>query len=330
MKKIFFGSILITSLFLSFSSCVFAQERLPLVVYPAKQDIRIKAGTVTHAQIQFRNNSDTPVFGNVKVVDFVINDKDGTPQLIENNEAFTKYGAAAWIQSEYSEITIPPNDFISINLTINPPKSITTCGNYAMVYFAPNLNLNKSKNDAGGSAITAKIGGLLNLESNNNQCVENASITHVEYNNFQEYGPITVNYDIANAGNTHITPSGSIQLLNFLGEVVDQKNIKDDRVFPETIRTYRNELGHKWMVGRYKIALNSTYGKNKTLNSVIYLWVFPWRFAIVIMIALIILFLLLREMYKKLMAKENFLEKQLEQEKHEIELLKEKLNNKRE
>jgi hypothetical protein len=311
------------------SSIVFAQQSLPLVVYPAKQDIIVKAGELTNAQIQFRNKSDKPVFGNVKVVDFIINDKNGTPELVEKSPV-PKYGAANWITSSYDVITIPPNDFVSINLQIKVPANVTTCGKYALVYFEPNLNASGIKSTDGGSAIAAKIGGIINLETSQANCIESATISNTEYNQFQEYGPIKVSYDIANAGNIHINPSGFIQLVNFFGEVVDQKNIKEDRIFPETIRVFNTELGTKWMAGKYKVDLKTGYGNGKLLTSTINIWVFPWRLAIVILIALIIIFFIGRELFKKFIIKEEKLEEELEKNKEEIEILKEKLRNQRE
>lgn len=333
MKKTFINLILLSALVLTpnslFLTPTFAQQSLPLAVYPAKQDIIIKAGVPASAQIQFRNQSDKPVFGNVRVVDFIINDKNGTPELVEKSPV-PKYGAANWITSSYDVVTIPPNDFVSINLQIKVPANVTTCGKYALVYFEPNLNASGINNNPGGSAIAAKIGGIINLETSQANCVESATITNVEYNQFQEYGPVKVNYDIANAGNIHINPSGFIQLVNFLGEVVDQKSIKEDRIFPETIRVFNVELGTKWMAGKYKVNLKTGYGNGKLLTSTINIWVFPWRLAIVIIIALIIIFFIGRELFKKLIVKEEKLEEELDKNKQEIEILKEKLRNKRE
>lgn len=319
-----------SSIFIFFcTQKTFAQSSLPLAVYPAKQDVKVKNGEFVRAQIQFRNQSEKPVFGNVKVADFIVNDKDGTPQLIEKSPS-PKYGAANWITLPYNKITIPPNDFVSVDMSINVPTDVTTCGNYALVYFEPNLNPNGAKNDIGGSAISTKIGGIVNLENSNNNCIENASITNIEYNNFQEYGPIKINYDIANAGNIHIFPSGMIQLVDLFGNTVEQTKIKEDRIFPETIRTYESEVGSKWLIGKYKIAFKANYGSGKLLNSNISIWVFPWRMAIVIIFAIIIIYLLLREFYKKIIERESKLEAKIEAERKEIDILKEKLKNRRE
>jgi hypothetical protein len=329
MKKTILSLFSIFILFFFCAQKIFAQQSLPLAVYPAKQDVKVQNGEFVRAQIQFRNQSEKPVYGTIKVADFIINDKDGTPQLIEKSPA-PKYGAANWITLPYSEITIPPNDFVSIDMSINVPLDVTTCGNYALVYFEPNLNASGVKSNAGGSAISTKIGGIINLENSNNNCIESASISDISYNNFQEYGPIKVSYDVANAGNIHLLPSGLIQLADFFGNTVEQKKIKEDRIFPETIRTYDSELGSKWLFGKYKIALRANYGSGKALNSSIFVWIFPWRLTIVVILALIIIFFLLKEIYKKVIERENKLEARVEEEKKEIDILKEKLKNRRE
>ena len=55
-----------------------------ITVYPAIIDLESQAGETTRFLLQFRNNSQTPVAGSIKIADFTVKDKDGTPVLLEN------------------------------------------------------------------------------------------------------------------------------------------------------------------------------------------------------------------------------------------------------
>ena len=80
------------------------------------------------------------------------------------------------------------------------------------------------------------------------------------------------------------------------------------------------------MFGQYTLVLNATYGEhNKLLAASRTVFVFPWKATIVVVLAIIILFLLVKNMYEKTLAKEAHLEEELKKEKEEIEELKREL-----
>jgi len=83
------------------------------------------------------------------------------------------------------------------------------------------------------------------------------------------------------------------------------------------------------MFGRYKLAIEVASGANKPkVTTVGYVWALPWRFTLVVVLALIILILLGRNLYQKTVVKEAKLEEMVEEEKEEIERLKEELRKK--
>lgn len=326
MKKKLILLLLLSVLFFPFK--INAQEKLPLTVFPAIQDIKVTPNQSTRFQIQFKNGSNNIVTGNIKAVDYYISDDQGTPNLLDNTEYKNKYGASGWIKPAYNQISIPPNDFVTVDFFVTTPGKLESCGNYAAVYFEPNLNVNNKNNS--GSSISAKIVGLVNFETTKDiDCKEELTITNLSTSGFQEYGPIDVSFNIANNGNIHSNPKGYLQLNNFFSETIDQQIIKEQRIFPESQKKYDMKIGSKWMIGKYKIALKGSYGQN-TVTSFTYIWVFPWRIAIIIIIALIIIFYLLNHYYANMVGREKDLEKALEEEKETIERLKEQIRNKRE
>jgi hypothetical protein len=307
------------------ASFVHAQEVLPLTLFPAIQDKMVKAGDKTRMQVQIKNGSSSPLSGNVKVADYVISDKEGTPRLVEGGNIKPKYGAAAWITAQPNQVTIPANDFVTIDLYVNIPAEISNCGHYAIVYFQPITQMAPAKGGRieSSTAVTFKIGGLLNFEVTNKVCREELNISNFQAPKFLEYGPINLQFDLLNNSDIHLTPKATLVLTNNLGKTVSQQTINDKRIFPETIKTYMASIGNKWMLGQYKIDLTAVYGsENKSVNGSVYVIVFPWKIALIVLLAIIIIILL----SKKLITKEARLEEELKKEKEEVEELKKELH----
>jgi len=332
MKKTFLGLIIILNIgIFLLKNEVFAQNKeMSLTVFPAIQEITIKPGEKTRGQVQFRNASNQPVFGQIKVADFVVKDQTGTPILIDPSQNTSKYSAARWFSLNQEYITIPPKDFITIDFNINPPTKISTCSRHSIIYLEQtpeNLIGATKQKPAPVSQITTQFGALINLLVENQTCKENMNIINLTAPSFSEYGPIDVSFSILNLSDFYIVPKGTITILNLFNQVVDQKNIAEQRIFPEVARIYKDKVGEKIMLGRYKLVVKAaSNGKNSvTKESFIYLWVFPWKVAVVIILTLTIIILIVRHFYVASLLKEKTLEEELEKEKEEIEELKKEL-----
>ena len=311
-------------------SGVRAQEVTSIAVYPSIQDINVDFGVKSRAQIQFKNNTGEVIMGNVKVADYIITDKLGTPQIVEDPNQKPKYSASSWIKLSDDFIAIPKNESVTVNLFITPPSDLTSCGYYALVYFQPTAGTVKQISGATrvvNESISSKIGGLVNFSVENRTCKENVIISRFEAPQFLEYGPINVSLDLLNTGDIHLTPKGAVILTNMFHQFIDQKPIKELRIFPEKIKEQQSAIGKKWMFGRYKIDLQVSYGTTnpQTVTQNTYVWIFPWRIALVALLAVIIIILLVGNIFNKMERKEEILEKELSQEKKEIEKLKQQL-----
>lgn len=330
MKKIVLG-IALSIAFVALSSRVlFAQTDAgaPVTVFPAIQEKLIRPNIKTRMQIQFKNSGPQQIFGKVKVADFVINDKEGTPILIEDTTSRPKYSAAAWITPSADQITIPANDFISVDLMINPPANISTCGRYALVYLEVSSNFMPGQTTArdSASAITAKVGGLLNFKIEGQTCKYNLQVSAFTLPGFLEYGPIPVNFDLLNMGDVHTTPSGVVMVADVFNRTITQESIQQKSIFPETAKTYTSNLGSKWMLGRYKVSLLiSREGNGGPILVSKYLWVAPWRVMVFVALALILLAVAAKTFYERTLEKEKVMEKEISREREEIELLKDQM-----
>ncbi len=332
MKDKLFLFFFLSLFFLLASGLIFAQQRLSIIAFPAVQDKQVQPGEKTHLQIQFKNDDTSFITGQVKVADYVVSDKDGTTILVEGNQPRSKYAASSWITLGENNITIPPNDVVTVDIYVSVPQDVPHCGSYAVVYFQPALpgknELQSNLNSATG--ITAKIGGLINFKVNGRECRENIVISKFQAPFLQEFGPVKVNLELLSNSDIDLQPIGVVNLTNLFGRYADSQRLKDQRIFPETVKAYQLTLGHRWMIGRYKLTLNATYGSSgKKLIVSTYIWIIPWRLILIIILTIIIIMLLIKSISGKSRREKLLLESELKAEKEQIQTLKDQLRKKK-
>jgi len=331
-KKIFFFLIpIISSTLLLFysSTLVFAQDRLPLVVAPARQQIAVDPGKKESLIIKFFNESAVPVSGIIKAVDFIVKGSGGKPILLENLgvPATSRYSASTWIKLPYERATIPAGSVLKVQFDINVPKDALPGGRYVAIYFEQtgfDLGVVTTTLQQGESSVSPRIVGLLNIRVNG-PITENASVIKFSAPLFSEFGPVAVNTEIYNYGNYHITPQGQISLFDFLGRKIGEASLEEKNIFPESSRIFETQIGPKLLLGKFKLTLNAAYGETgQALAAVTYIWVFPWKLSLAIILGVAIIVLLAINIWKLIKKKQKKLETVLQEEISEIETLKNK------
>ncbi|GAB4219270.1 MAG: hypothetical protein Fur009_4620 [Candidatus Microgenomates bacterium] len=309
----------------------YAQSTLPLVVMPARQEIEVKPGEKSYVTVSFYNQSDQPISGFFKVADFIVEDSNGSPRLIENlDETNPRFSASSWLKLTYDRATLPANNKVSLQGEIDVPLSARPGGRYVAIFFEHSTSPEKNQNQLyqAGMGTSSRIASLLYIKVAG-PTTEKAIVSRFFTPYFLEYGPIKIQTQILNRGDYHIAPKGIITMKDVFGKIVDQGALKEKNIFPDMVRNYENELGKKWMIGKYHITLSAYYGeKGQVLDGVVDVWVFPWRAALVVALTIIILIILISNLYKNFVKKEIDLETQLKKEQEEIEKLKEQLRKK--
>lgn len=331
--KFLIAILVLYSSYFSFVTTAQAQTSIPLMVMPARQEITVDPGEQKVITLNFYNKSDDPITGFFQAADFIVENNNGTPRLFDNPaDAPSKYAASNWFTLFYDRATLPAHDKVSLQTTINVPLDANPGGRYVAVFFEQGANIPQALggSEEVGVGTSSRIASLVYIKVNG-PITEKSLVSRFFVPFFFEYGPIKVETDILNRGDYHVKPNGVITMSNVFGGVVDQAQLDSQNIFPDTSRGYENELGAKWMAGRYKIDLTASYGEQgQALTASTYVWVFPWRVAAAVLLALIIVYIALSNLFRNLSTKETNLEKELEKEKIEIEKLKEALRKKRE
>jgi hypothetical protein len=309
-------------------SSTFAQDAINMVVGPARQEVTLDPGKTQNIEVRFYNQNNYPLTGIVNVADFTVTGNEGSPRIIDNPSAASpKYSGASWLSIPYNQMTIAPSDKVSVPVTITVPENAAPGGRYVAVYFQPGGQA-PSAAQGSGSGVAPRVASLIYIKISGD-IKENAVITRFNVADFFEYGPVKVETEILNRGDYHIRPRGIVTLSDMFGGVVDQVSISERNIFPDASLVYSNEIGEKWLFGKYKVTFSGTYGGGKVLETSTYVWVLPLRIITVIVLAITILWLIIRKLVNSSKKQFTVLEDKLSQEEEEIQKLKEMLKGKK-
>lgn len=322
MKKLTAQIIFAILILLVFFKSTNAQERIPLVVAPARQTIAIDAGKTENLQIKFFNESSSPISGNLRAVDFVVTGNDGSPILLEDQPN-------DWVKLPYDRASIPAGDVLKVNFKVSVPKDAIPGGRYVAIIFEQTGQIpTQTSNNESASAISSRIVGLLSIRVNGT-ITESAFVNIFRVPKFLEFGKIPVYFEIVNKGGYHINPKGQVTLTNWFGKEIERVTIDDKNIFPNAKRSYEAKLGETWMFGKYKVNLVASYGETgKTVVDESYIWVVPVTIIIIIIFSVLIAVLTGYLVSRSIKSKQEVLEEKLSEEIQELESLKSKFQDK--
>ncbi len=285
-KKILIG---LTFLFVVPVISSFAQEvqRTYTVINPAINH-SLKPGERAEGITKVINQSNVPLAFSLNIQDYIVTDTKGTPNFLPPNTLNSKYSAAAWIGVSPSSFTLKPGATQVINYYVQVPLDAKPGGHYAGIVYAP---ITAKQQEATGGTVNTQVGSLFYL-SIAGPIIEKAQVVKFFTNSFAEYGPVKILTQIKNMGDLHINPKAMITVSGLFFN--EKQDLISQNIYPQTARDFENTFGQTFMLGRYKADLVGSYGKenNLPLVATLYFWVFPWRLAVVITLAVIAIILL--------------------------------------
>ncbi|MEK9178595.1 MAG: hypothetical protein AAB801_02330 [Patescibacteria group bacterium] len=296
IKSYISGFILACLLFLLFAQGAIAQIR-SISISPPRIEIRSDKGGFAEGFIRVKNRGQTSLLFTTSIQDFIVKDSLGTPILLPIDSSKDRFSAASWISVFPSSFELSVNTDQNIYYSINIPANASAGGHYASLIFEPKTTVSEGNSQ---TTVTAGIGSLFYINVSG-QIKESANVLSFSGKSFLEYGPQNLTAIIENSSDTHIYPVGKITLKDFLGREVSIKNFPSQNIFPDTIRDFEIKIGHKYMVGPYKVSFLGSYGENNNLplSAQFTFWVIPWRIAVIITLLIILAVLILVYWKKK-------------------------------
>ncbi|MFH1601464.1 MAG: hypothetical protein ABIB61_00725 [Candidatus Shapirobacteria bacterium] len=272
-----------------------AAQLIKLTAIPPRLEISANPGDVVVDQLKVRNEGDSQLGIELKIQDFIVNDKEGTPLPVEEGLA-DQYAASLWITVSPQKFLLNPGETKVLDFVAVVPEDAAPGGHYAVIFYAPageSLEANESV-----SSIEPNVGSLIYLTIAGDT-KEDARVSLFSTPKFQEYGPVNIDTEIYNLSDIHIRPMGSIKITNWLGQHNQTLKLEEQNIFPTTIRAFENIWNQKWGFGKYKVQLEAGYGnQGKTLIATTFFWIIPWR-AMTIALLIIVLIVLLIIYFKK-------------------------------
>jgi len=327
IQKIIF---LFTFSFLLFplASLCEAQTTTHLIVAPSRQEILVEPGENTAINVKFLNQSDAPISGTIGAVDFVVEDKEGTPTFLEGPAAVTgltkissRFSAASWFELPYDRATIAAKNKILLQAKIHVPANARPGGRYVALYFEPGGTPPPPEGvpKEASTPISARIVSLVYIRVAG-PIKEDAYVVKFSAPPFSQYGPVMVSTEILNRGDYHITPKGIVKVYNPFGKEIDRQKLDERNIFPDASRVYENKVGTKWMIGKYRLELAASYGETgKGLTATSYFWVVPYKEISAGLLALVIVVLTITLVIRRLRRREQELEEKIEELEKKLE-----------
>jgi len=259
-------------------------SRTVTLVYPSLEH-KLDPGARAEGITKIINDSSTALTFNLNVQDFIVTDTIGTPNILPPGTLNDKYSAAAWIGVTPNKFTLQPGEKQTLNYYIQVPKDARPGGHYAAIVYTPEV---KAGATGTGSTVNSQLGSIFYITVNG-PINQQTLVSKFFANPFQEYGPVNVLTQLKNLGDLHVAPQGVITVTGLFFNKT--QTLPTRNIFPQAARDFSNTFGQTLMIGRYKATLLASYGTNNNLPlmATVYFWVFPWRAALVIALALIAL-----------------------------------------
>ncbi len=293
-----------------------------LTISPAFTDQSLNPGDTLVETLKIYNEDAFPITLYPQATNFTAGeDESGTPRFYDANEDPYGTALAKWINLDVKEITVQPQERVSLVYTINVPRDVQPGGHFGALI----LGTTPSDVSSGGVGVEQQIGELILIRVSG-ELKEQASVAEFGFKNPKVwYNTLPVDFFLRfeNSGNTHLRPTGNLFIKNWWGKQVAAVVVNGDfkSVLPHSIRRFEFSWGdpaaadaganlgfvegmaREWKnfaFGKYKASLVLTYGaENKIIADEREFTVWPWRLMIcggVVLLLVLLFFALLMKL----------------------------------
>lgn len=315
MKKIFARLILTTLTIASLTMNVNAQDAAFKVnISPTSIEKTIRPGETITTEIQVTNASAIAHTLEGDVQDFYINEGGAvtivTSEELKKDPELEKYSLKSWITHSGLETSFTKNEQRKIQLQITAPKDATPGGHYGIIFFTEKSTGSQTKG-AGGEAVESAIGAqgsvgtmlVINVPGSEIKQGGVEKFTAGIRNPDRTFTPkfifgsqsvfektqMAFSFFYQNGSATHVKPVGFIKITDIFGDKIEEIPVESTRVFPGTGRNIITSYEHGFLPGIYRAFLTVTDASKANFNSSTTFVIFPWKFALTILITLIAL-----------------------------------------
>lgn len=260
-----------------------------ITISPPILKIEAEKGTVVIKKIKIFNETNQPLTIYSAIENFKPDKNTGVPIFLGKDDPL---GLANWISVEPQKINLSSGETQEALVSFNIPETAEPGGHYAAIFWTDLPPKN------GGVQLVNRLGTLILL---NVPGTINEELKIIDFKKNQDNSFFL---QIENSGNTHLQPTGQIQIADSSNEsvaLIPINSVKQN-ILPQSRRNF--SLGGadlKW--GKYSAKAQLYFGKDKMVeSSEIVFWVWPQNLAfnlLGVVATILIIFIIYRMAQKK-------------------------------
>lgn len=288
---------------------------LNLITSPLPINLQTTPGKPISTDLRIKNGS--PYAENLKVtlMKFTAYGEEGKPAIQDRGPGDSYFD---WVKFSQNTFTAPPDQWVTLTMTISPPPSAAFGYYYAVVFSRAG---DPQKPQPGQNVLVGSTAVLVLLDVSAPGAVRNASVVSFTANkHVYEFLPATFTVRVHNSGNVHLIPTGNIfvkrgkqvvatlAVNNGSGNVLPKSNriftadwgdgfpaytqktaggqvILDNNDKPVYYLNWDFNKVSKLRIGHYTANLLMAYDNGKTdvpLEASLSFWVIPWRLILLV------------------------------------------------
>jgi len=264
-------------------------------VVPAKTLLTLNPGQEWTGELQIAVSVPTEVTVRPEAVDFRSQSEEGGVPYFFRPEVDQYVGILSrWVDLPATPLVLEPNVYTTIPVTIRIPRNAPAGGYYGAVLFRVDNSANPDRQL--GSSIDSAIAALYVVDVSGDRTETGAIVDFYFKDDLNEGLPAEGLLRFENLGNTHIVPTGVIEIFNEFGFVVERipLNEANGLVLPRDVRRFdfawgesRDLISTPWFdlplgkplgIGYYRAQLTLWYGSTgQVVHATDRFVILPWR-----------------------------------------------------
>lgn len=288
-SSIFFALVILIGSFFLVTEQVYAQGAGAKVI-PATIEDAVDPGTVITEELVITNLNDEEKEYYLYVRNIRGVESGGVPIFADEGE-ITGFEISDWIELEKDRIIIPPNEEVTIPVSIVVPENATPGSHFGGIF----VSVEAPRVREMGAGVGYEVASIVSIRIQGD-VIDDARIRSFSSDKLF-YGEKDVSFvaKIENQGNILIRPYGPITITSMFGGKPVSFTVNENLagVFPGTVR----DLSFNWKeegigFGRYEAVLALVYDGEqgqKTIDASLVFWIFPSKIVIGVFVGLLLL-----------------------------------------
>ncbi|MRR09577.1 hypothetical protein EG831_05800 [bacterium] len=238
---------------LIFAGCIAHARAVGFVLTPPRFEVTLAPGAAQTYNISVLNvDSTKPVKLRAYLMDWTLKPSG---QLAVSKPGTVPYSNAAWIDVNPAEFEVPPRSEQIVRFTVRVPDS-SFGSRWSILYFESQPDTTQQAMI--GMRFKARVGSPIYITVPGTE-VKQAELVGFSYRNTGDQSH-DFTLRVANTGNVHLRPRGTLTVKNTAGTTVATASLSDEVVLPQSQRALGVSLTQALPPGRYTAVIEMDCG----------------------------------------------------------------------